>query len=313
MMTYKINEEEKRESNPFFAVICTNYKNEKYLEKAIKNVANQSFGYFEFLLVDDASPGCDGYPTAQFLFHKYFGEDDRAQYFRFQNNKGVGFARNYGIDKTSARYILFLDGDDYWTVTHLENLHRHIFPFSHDQCVFLKSGYISVVVGKNGDERLTRRVVYRPEKVSVMTELVNFSCATPFLVFDRHALSDCRFDPRLHLGEEPDIILSMHLSLRSNKSCYLKLHVIKDEGVFYREHAESALQKDFNFNASDVLRSNYIYILDKFIRDERATTRERVSARFCMIRYKYFEGKAWIGFRLLNRLLKYFGLIMARV
>lgn len=88
-------------------VIVPIYNVEKYLGKCIESILIQSYSNFELLLIDDGSTDnsgriCDGYAK----------RDNRIIVFH-QTNKGVGAARNLGIEKAKGRWILFIDSDDY--------------------------------------------------------------------------------------------------------------------------------------------------------------------------------------------------------
>lgn len=92
----------------FFSIIIPVYKVEKYLRECVESVANQTFRDIEIILVDDGSPDkcpdiCDCYAAA----------DARISVIH-KKNGGLSSARNAGIDKANGKYLLFLDGDDYW-------------------------------------------------------------------------------------------------------------------------------------------------------------------------------------------------------
>ncbi len=106
---------------PRFSVIIPIYNKEKDVETTIKSVLNQTYVDYEVILVDDGS-------TDNSLNIVNAIEDDRIQIFTKQN-EGVSKTRNYGITKSKAEYIAFLDADDYWYPNHLETLHRLIKKF----------------------------------------------------------------------------------------------------------------------------------------------------------------------------------------
>lgn len=102
------------------SVIIPFYKVEKYIEKCIGSVKNQTYTNFECLLIDDESPD-SSFKLAQ----KAILDDPRFSIIR-QNNKGLGGARNTGIEHAKGEYIFFLDSDD-WILPHcLETLYSAI-------------------------------------------------------------------------------------------------------------------------------------------------------------------------------------------
>lgn len=92
---------------PKISVIVPVYKVEKYLEKCVKSLVNQSYKNLEIILVDDGSP--DNCPA---LCDSYAKQDNRIKVIH-QENMGLSAARNAGIDIASGEYIGFVDSDDY--------------------------------------------------------------------------------------------------------------------------------------------------------------------------------------------------------
>lgn len=121
-----------------FSVIIPAYNVADYLEECVYSVLNQTYEEFEILLVDDGSTDS----ITSNICDKLAAKDDRVKVFH-QTNGGQSIARNTGIKNASGDYILFLDGDDFWTDVHFldeinEELHSHeevvdavIYPFSY--------------------------------------------------------------------------------------------------------------------------------------------------------------------------------------
>lgn len=93
-------------NKPLISVIVPVYNTDKYLEKTLTALKNQSFENIEFIIVDDGSTDnspdiCDS-----------FAETDSRFKIIHQNNKGVCAARNNGIAVACGDYIGFCDSDD---------------------------------------------------------------------------------------------------------------------------------------------------------------------------------------------------------
>lgn len=82
------------------------YNAEQYLEQSIKSVLNQSFAWFELILVDDGSS--DKSPE---ILAEFSRKDERVKVIT-QTNRGAAAARNAGIAQAEGRYIAFVDADD---------------------------------------------------------------------------------------------------------------------------------------------------------------------------------------------------------
>ena len=98
---------------PKVSVIIPTYNCAKYLPEAIQSVLNQTYQDFEIIVVDDGSTD----ETKQIL-NPYI-EKNLIRYV-YQNNQGVGAARNKGIKEANSEYIAFLDSDDLWDPKMLE-------------------------------------------------------------------------------------------------------------------------------------------------------------------------------------------------
>lgn len=92
---------------PQVSVIIPVYKAEKYLEKCVRSVLNQTFHDLEVILVDDGSPDSSGQ-----ICEEYAKKDSRIKVIH-QKNAGVAVARNVGLDLAAGEYITFVDSDDY--------------------------------------------------------------------------------------------------------------------------------------------------------------------------------------------------------
>lgn len=88
-------------------VVTPVYNVEKYLDRCINSVVNQTYTNLEIILVDDGSP--DRCPE---MCDAWAKRDARIEVVH-KKNEGLGYARNTGIDHASGEYICFVDSDDY--------------------------------------------------------------------------------------------------------------------------------------------------------------------------------------------------------
>lgn len=89
------------------SVVVPIYNVEKYLDRCITSVVNQTYANLEIILVDDGSP--DGCPQ---ICDTWAQKDSRIRVIH-KENAGLGMARNTGIDYATGEYICFFDSDDY--------------------------------------------------------------------------------------------------------------------------------------------------------------------------------------------------------
>lgn len=96
------------------SIIMPVYNSDKYLEKAIESILNQTYNNFELILVDDGSRDSSGE-----ICDYYMKIDNRVKVIH-QVNKGISAARNTGIKMAKGNYITFADNDDLFNKDLLE-------------------------------------------------------------------------------------------------------------------------------------------------------------------------------------------------
>lgn len=103
---------------PKVSIIVPVYNVEKYLDRCIQSILNQSLKDIEVILVDDGSP--DNCPQ---ICDVYAKEDMRVKVIH-KKNAGLGFARNSGMEFAAGEYIAFVDSDDYIDKIMYETLYQ---------------------------------------------------------------------------------------------------------------------------------------------------------------------------------------------
>lgn len=89
-----------------FSIIIPTYNVEKYIERCINSIRNQTFDSYEVIIIDTGSVDKTAEIANEFLSDniKLILRDDQA---------GPGGARNSGLNAATGEYIIFLDADDY--------------------------------------------------------------------------------------------------------------------------------------------------------------------------------------------------------
>lgn len=107
-------------NNIKFSIMTPVYKVERYLPECIESVLGQTYGNFEFILVDDGSPDHSGE-----ICDEYAKKDSRIRVFH-KPNGGLMHTRRYALERAQGDYYVFLDSDDYLSLDTLETLSRYI-------------------------------------------------------------------------------------------------------------------------------------------------------------------------------------------
>ena len=105
---------------PEISIIVPVYKVEKYLDRCVEAILEQTYTDFELILVDDGSP--DNCPI---ICDSWANKDSRIKVIHKENG-GAGQARNVGFCNASGAYIGFVDADDWLTKDMYEYLHTLI-------------------------------------------------------------------------------------------------------------------------------------------------------------------------------------------
>lgn len=103
-----------------FSVIIPLYNKAPYVAKAIQSVLSQTYADFELIIVDDGSKD-DSFKIATQAIEGY----DHCRLLH-QENAGVSMARNNGVATSRGDYLCFLDADDWWEPTFLEEMSKLI-------------------------------------------------------------------------------------------------------------------------------------------------------------------------------------------
>lgn len=101
------------ENKGLVSIIMPSYNSEKYIKDSVESVLNQTYPFWELLIVDD----CSTDKTVDII--KSF-KDERIRLFQNNTNSGAAISRNWALREAKGKWIAFLDSDDLWLPTKLE-------------------------------------------------------------------------------------------------------------------------------------------------------------------------------------------------
>ena len=140
----------KNDDNPLISIIVPVYNVEKYLQKCIESIINQTYTNIEIILVDDGSN--DKCPK---ICDEYLKKDNRISAFH-KKNGGLSDARNYGIKEAKGEYISFVDSDDFVDNNYIEEMYKIIKEDDSDIAITSNRViYSSKTIDKSNGERIT--------------------------------------------------------------------------------------------------------------------------------------------------------------
>ena len=97
------------------SIIIPYFKKKKYIADTINSILNQTYKNFEIIIVYDDPEKKD----LEYI-KKLISTDNRVKLIVNEKNLGAGISRNIGIDISAGTFIAFIDADDMWERTKLE-------------------------------------------------------------------------------------------------------------------------------------------------------------------------------------------------
>lgn len=139
------------EDKGLVSIVMPSYNSEKYIKDSIESVLNQTYPFWELLIVDD----CSTDKTVEII--KSF-KDERIKLFQNKNNSGAALSRNWALREAKGKWISFLDSDDLWLPSKLE-----------EQLQFMIDGNISFSYTDyrvSNDGVLSNKIITAPKKMT---------------------------------------------------------------------------------------------------------------------------------------------------
>lgn len=137
---------------PKISIITVTYNAEKYLERTIKSVINQTYNNIEYLIIDGASKD----KTLE-IIKKY---EDKIDYFQSEPDKGHFDAMNKGLKKATGEYVLYMNAGD--CIKEPDSLFKMMKGYKNADLIYSKAIYID----ERGKTRPWHRTVPKPNEIS---------------------------------------------------------------------------------------------------------------------------------------------------
>lgn len=248
-------------NHPEISVILSAYNAEKYIEKSLKSVLNQTYKNFEFIVINDCSTD-----NTLKIIKKIAETDYRIIIINNLLNEFVIESRNKGLRKAKGKYIAIIDADDIWLDDKLE---KQLYDIENDKSIFLLSANAYEI---NENDQVIGQVI-RPHNIKESNQMIlkeNPFCHPSVLFKNEEYL----YRPKMYYTEEYDLylrlfsdgkklvhqrdilfkyrILQNSLS-RKNKAIIQAL--FKQKAIyFYHERINTGKDSYDNFNPDDYLQ-----------------------------------------------------------
>jgi len=183
------------ENLPLISVIVPVYNVEKYLDKCISSIVDQTYTNLEIILVDDGSP--DNCPA---ICDAWAEKDSRIRVIH-QLNAGGGAARNAALDIARGEYIGMVDSDDYIE----SHMYEHLLSLMKDGVDIAECGLLETELDDasldNGDD-FESKVFTVEEAMKLHIYDTLFRQTPPNKLYRSNTIGDIRFPVGMRIDDE---------------------------------------------------------------------------------------------------------------
>lgn len=219
------------------SIIVPIYRAEKYLNKCVQSIVDQTYKNLEIILVDDGSP--DNCPA---ICDAWAKKDSRIRVIH-QRNGGFSAARNAGLDVATGTYIQFVDSDDWIEPNMVEAL---VIYAQQTHADIVRCGYYE----EDGLQHLafcSTAQTHCPDQNTLIVDLMNDGLMSGALwnkLYRHSALGETRF----RNGYSEDILFNYLLLAQEPKVVY-----VSEAYYHYRVNNGSVTNSTFRPSAFSII------------------------------------------------------------
>lgn len=119
------------------SIVIPVYNSSKYLCQCLDSIASQLYQNLEIICVNDGSKD-----NSLEILNEYAKKDTRISVYSKENEgKGAASARNFGLDKASGEYVIFLDADDFFEKDMVSELVKNVMKTDSDLVIYNANVY----------------------------------------------------------------------------------------------------------------------------------------------------------------------------
>ena len=207
------------------SVIVPVFNSSQYIGDALDSIINQDFDSFEIIVIDDGSSD-----NCLDIINGKLKTADIPSTVIHQENQGVSFARNRGIDASNGDYLVFVDADDYITPNHLSELYDGESDFSLIQLVKKENDVVSKPYVYSKNVLSTKEFIEMELKMQIPFNFVQLMYKTDII-----KKNSIRFPSDYVYGEDTYFALTA-LSYGD------KISVSNEVTYHYTQHSSSAIR-----------------------------------------------------------------------
>lgn len=223
----------KNKNTPLISVIMNCYNGEKYLQKSVRSVLNQSYSKWEIIFWDNKSTDQSREIILRF-------KDKRIKYFKTKKFTTLYHARNLAITKAKGKFITFLDVDDWWFKNKLET-----------QVYFLKKNpntdvlysNVSIFNQKNNTYKILSKKTLESGKIT-QSLIDNSRMSILSVILKSEIFKKIKFDKRYTIIGDLDFFVRLSLTKHISS--------IQQSLAYYRVHDSNLTLKKINLHIKEL-------------------------------------------------------------
>lgn len=238
-------------NNPLISIIVPIYNVEKYLDKCIDSIVNQTYKNLEIILVNDGSKDKSGD-----ICNEWKSKDRRIKVIH-KENTGAGDSRNIALDIAKGDYISFVDSDDYLSY----DMYTVMMSFFDKDIDIVECDYISTIDENIQFQQITfKKKVYSTQEALV--ENINDSIFKQVIwnkIYKKRVINKVRFPTDKKIDDEfftYKVISNAKKLVHTNAKLYA--YRIQNDSVMHSLNINNRFQGiEAKLERQEFLKSNY--------------------------------------------------------
>ena len=273
-------------SEPKVSVIVPVYNCEKYIERCMDSLINQTLADIEIIIVNDGSVD-----NSLNIINRYLNLDNRIKLIN-KSNTGVSDSRNIGIKNSNGNYITFVDSDDWIDFNYIEDMYNTAIK---NKCEIVMCSYIREFTthSKKRNLNLKSNYIYKQNEVMLLNRKligpINSELKNPEQLDSLGTVWGKLYENKLikennikfigldEIGSAEDTLFNIYLFNQVNRLCFTN-----NTYYHYWKENQGSITSNYNPKLKEQWLNLFIYI-QKFIdkNDKDIDFKEALRNRIC--------------------------------
>ena len=258
------------------SIIIPVYNSYKTLSRCLDSIISQTYTNIEIIIINNNSND-----KSINIINKYTKKDKRIIALS-EKNRGVSYARNLGINKSTGDYIMFVDSDDYIEQNAVEVLIDNI---KNNKCNVIRAYFKSDVKTYDNQKKYLQNHLYYKKEINniLIPNILNQSIGSYIwlLLIKKDLLNNIKFNEKLYIHQD----LYFYIELLSNiNSIYFTNTIIYN----YKTNPDSSKSKQY-------YKRNIYNILDLYNELNNLTNNKQLISNLCFSMMVPYFGKIYFN------------------